>query len=106
MKLIFNHLLCVFSLVLVLWFWIFITPKFVVLSNKAKKIQKNSLLRYRLEQIFSGHGIENYELYYWDTSRSKESNAMVSGVRKYHVFVSSTLIEEVTLPELEAIVLH
>ena len=56
--------------------------------------------------MFEAHDIKKYKLYYWDTSRSKESNAMVSGIRTYHLFVSSNLIEEVTLPELETIITH
>jgi STE24 endopeptidase len=52
------------------------------------------------------HNIKRYKLYVWDSSRSKESNAMVSGVRTYHLFISTTLIEDVTLPELETVITH
>ena len=31
---------------------------------------------------------------------------MVSGIRTFYLFVSSSLIEEVTLPELETVITH
>lgn len=101
-----KNIICIVSLTVVLIIWVALTPKIMILNNNAKKIKKNSMLRYRLEQLFEAHGVKRYELYYWDTSRSKESNAMVSGIRKYHLFVSSNLIDEVTLPELETVVTH
>lgn len=101
-----NHLILILSLVIILILWIVIAPKVILLFNKTKKIENNSLLRHRLIQMFEAHGIKKYELYYWDTSKSKEANAMVCGVVKYHLLISTSLIESVTLPELESIVMH
>lgn len=103
---IWRHILCVISLALILCLWMIFNPKMVIFSNGAKKIEKNSFLRYRLEQVFEAHGIKKYELYLWDSSRSKEANAMVCGFKKYHLLLSSSLVEEITLPELESVILH
>lgn len=101
-----KKIISVTSLFFILVMWVFLTPKIMILNNNAKEIENNTMLRYRLEQLFEAHDIKRYKLYYWDTSRSKESNAMVSGIRNYYLFVSSNLIEEVTLPELETIITH
>lgn len=101
-----RHVMCISSLVIVVLIWIVLTPKIIVFVNKAKKMKKNHMLRYRMEQLFDAHGVKRYELYYWDTSKSKEANAMVSGFFKCNLFVASYLIENVTLPELESIVIH
>lgn len=101
-----SNLICICLLMFVLFIWVLVTPKIMVLSYGAKEIEKNSLLGYRLKKLMELHGIKRYKLYYWDTSRSKEANAMVSGVRKYHLFISSCLIEDITLPELETVITH
>ena len=104
-----EHILtviCIIILLLVLVFWVFISPKVTVLNCKAKEIEKNTLLRYRLEKLMDKHGVKKYKLYVWDSSRSKESNAMVSGFITNYLFISSSLIEDVTLPELETVITH
>lgn len=101
-----HYIMCAAALIGVVCFWVVLTPKIIAFLNGAKKMEKNHMLRYRMEQLFIAHGIKKYELYCFDTSRSKEANAMVSGIGKYHLFVSSYLIESVTLPELESIVTH
>lgn len=99
-------ILCIGILLGILFIWIILTPKIMVLNYKAKKIENNTLLRHRLENLMKRHNIKYYELYCWDSSRSKEVNAMVSGIRKYHLFISTSLIEELTLPELETVITH
>jgi len=101
-----TNIICVISLVFILVIWVVLTPKIMILNYNAKKIEGNSMLGYRLKQLMEAHGVKRYKLYYWDTNRSKESNAMVSGIRTYHLFISSSLIEEVTLPELETVITH
>lgn len=96
----------VFSFIVFLSLWVVLTPKVVLMCNRAKKIESTSLLRHRLVRLFEAHDIKKYELYYWNTSKSKEANAMVSGVFKYNLLISTSLIETVTLPELESIVMH
>ena len=100
------NVICVGSLLTILVLWIILTPKVMAISYNAKEVGKNTLLRYRLEKIMIKHGIKRYKLYCWDSSRSKESNAMVSGVGKCYLFISSCLIEELTLPELETVITH
>lgn len=106
LELYFKHLIFFFSLLSIVVLWIVLAPKVLLMFNKTKKIENNSLLRHRLVQMFEAHEIKKYELYYWDTSKSKEANAMVSGILKYHLLISTSLIESVTLPELESIVMH
>jgi len=100
------NIICIALLLGILFIWIIVTPKMMVLSYNARRIEKNTLLNYRLEKLMKIHDIKRYKLYWWDSSRSKESNAMVSGIGCYYLFVSSTLIEEITLPELETVVTH
>lgn len=101
-----HYILCVCAFILIVCVWQAFTPKIIAFSNRARKMKKNHMLRYRMEQLMKAHDIKKYELYYWDTSRSKEANAMVSGFWKCHLFISSYLIETVTLPELESIITH
>jgi len=101
-----SNIICTILLLIVIVLWVLLAPKVMILNYKAKEIEDNSLLKYRLNKLMDKHGIKHYKLYYWDSSRSKESNAMVSGFIKHYLFISSCLIEEVTLPELETIITH
>lgn len=94
----------VFLLVFIV-LWLLSTPKILIITLGARKIE-NPLLKFRLDKLFRKHKIKRYHLYSWDTSRSNESNAMVSGVFTQYVFISTTLLNEMTLPELEAIITH
>lgn len=100
------NLICIIVILGAVILWIFISPKITVLNYKAQEVEKNTLLRYRLEKLMEKHDVKKYKLYVWDSSRSKESNAMISGIRTNYLFVSSTLIEDVTLPELETVITH
>lgn len=101
-----KMIICASLLLCLLVIWVVSTPKIISLSNGAKEIEKNTLLRHRLEQLMDAHKVRKYKLFCYDSSRSKESNAMVSGIRCYHLFISSCLIEELTLPELETVITH
>lgn len=101
-----KNIICIIGLVFILVVWVCLTPMIMIFTYNAKKIEDNTLLKYRLQQLMNAHKIEKYKLYYWDTSRSKESNAMVSGVRTCYIFVSSSLLDEITLPELETVITH
>lgn len=103
---IYKNIICIVSLALMVIEWVILTPRIMILMHNAKKISKYSVLNYRLEQLMELHNIKKYKLYLWDTSKSRESNAMVSGLRTCYLFVSSSLIEDVTLPELETVVTH
>lgn len=85
--------------------WVFSSPKKTILTLNAKKI-KNERLLHLLNTLFKDNGIKKYELYYWDSSKSNEANAFISGFNKRFLFVSSTLVEMVDERELIAIVLH
>lgn len=102
----YKNIFSIVTLIFILIIWVVLTPKIMVLVYNAKKIEGNTMLKYRLDLLMKGHEIKKYKLYYWDTSRSKESNAMVSGISTYHLFISSTLIEDITLPELETVITH
>ena len=102
----YKNIFSIAILIMILIVWVILTPKIMVLVYNAKKIEGNTMLKYRLDLLMKGHQIKKYKLYYWDTSRSKESNAMVSGISTYHLFLSSSLIEDVTLPELETVITH
>lgn len=101
-----SNAICVTLLLMIMIAWVTLTPKIMKLNYNAKEIEKNTLLRYRLEKLMSKHEVKHYKLFVWDSSRSRESNAMVSGIRTYHLFISSCLIEEITLPELETVITH
>ncbi len=100
------NLICFIVLFAAVILWILLSPRIAILNYKAKEVEKNTLLRHRLEKLMNKHGIKRYKLYVWDSSRSKESNAMISGIRTNYLFVSSSLIEDVTLPELETVITH
>ena len=101
-----NMIICFASLLSLLIVWVILTPKTIALSYGAKEIEKNTLLRHRLEQLMDMHKVKKYKLFCYDSSRSKEANAMVSGIHCYHLFISSCLIEDLTLPELETVITH
>ena len=45
-------------------------------------------------------------MFSWDTSKSNESNAMVAGIMTHYIFISTSLLNDITLPELESILVH
>lgn len=100
------NIICGCCLLFVLIMWIWLAPRVMVLSYNAKKIEPKSVLGYRLNQLMNAHGVKRYKLYIWNTSKSKEDNAFVSGLFRYYIFISSSLIEDVTLPELETVITH
>lgn len=102
----YKNVICIASLLVIIILWIILAPNIIKLKYNAKRIPKNTMLEHRLVQLLEAHGIKKYKLYYWDTSRSKEANAMVSGIRKHYLFISSYLVESVTLPELETVLTH
>lgn len=104
--LLYSNLVCGACLFVILIIWILLTPKIMIFNYSAKRINDNSALKYRLDQMMLMHDIKRYKIYIWDTSRSKEDNAMVAGVFVYHLFISSSLVENVTLPELETVITH
>ena len=106
MPLVYSNILCGICLFLVLMAWIILTPKITMFNYGARKINDKSALKYRLDQIMLMHNIKRYKIYMWDTSKSKEDNAMVAGVFVYYLFISSSLVENVTLPELETVITH
>jgi len=85
--------------------WITTTPGRVKLIYKARKI-KGIELKETLTQLFKDNKIKHFELYYWDSSKTNEANAFISGFTKRYLFISSTLIELITKEELKAVVLH
>ena len=88
-----------------LFIWLLSTPYKTMLFLNARKIP-DSDLSMLLNKLFKDNGIKKYSLYYWDSSDSKENNALMSGIFKKYLFVSSTLIATLTDKELEAVVLH
>lgn len=106
MPILHSNILCGFCLFFVLIVWILLTPKITIFNYRASKLDDKSALKYRLDRIMTMHDIKKYKIYMWDTSRSKEDNAMVAGVFTYYLFISSSLVENVTLPELETVITH
>ena len=92
-------------ILLYLLVWFFTYPYKTILTINAKKIRGKEL-KGRLDELFIRNDISRYKLYYWDSSKSNEANAMVSGVITYHLFISSTLIDSLNNRELEAVILH
>ena len=80
----YRNIICIASLLVIVAIWIILAPDIIKLKYNAKRIPKNTMLEHRLMQLLDAHGIKRYKLYYWDTSRSKEANAMVSGIRKHY----------------------
>lgn len=99
-----NVLVAVFLFVFV-FIYVSSTTSFNILSLKARKIYDKKVLEI-IDNLFVEHGIKRYSLYYWDSSRSNDSNAMVTGFFKTNFFISTSLIESINDRELEAVVLH
>ena len=101
----YREILSVSFIVIYLVIWVLSSPGKTILTLNARKINNEKLL-HLLNTLFSDNGIKNYELYYWDSSKSNEANAFISGFFKRYLFISSTLIETLDDRELMAIVLH
>ncbi len=86
-------------------FYIASTTFFNILSLGARRIKRGKIADF-IGEIFKKHGIKRYRLYYWDSSRSNDSNAMVTGFNKINFFISSSLINSIDDKELEAVILH
>jgi len=100
-----RHIIMVVFLFIFVLIYILSSTFFIVLTLKAKRISDETLLGV-LNKLFKEHKIEKYSLYYWDSSRSNDSNAMVSGFFKVNFFISTSLINSISDKELEAVILH
>ena len=78
--------------------------KTIFLLN-ARKIRDSKLIN-DLSYLFSKYEIKRYRLYYWDSSKSNEENALVLGFFRHYLFISTSLIEALEDDELKAVVLH
>ena len=85
--------------------WILTSPIKTMIALNARKMQ-NPEFREKFSTLFEENKIDKYELYYWDSSKSNEANALISGFFKYYLFVSSSLIESLNERELTAVILH
>ena len=100
-----RHIIMVAFLFTFVFIYILSATFFNVLSLNAKRITDERLLNV-LNKLFNEHKIKRYNLYYWDSSRSNDSNAMVCGLFKVNFFISTSLINSINDKELEAVVLH
>lgn len=85
--------------------YFFTYPFKTIFTLNAKKIT-NKELKSGLDELFIRNDINRYRLYYWNSSKSNEANALVSGFFTYYLFVSTTLIESLNEREFESVVLH
>ena len=97
-------LIGVFLAVFVLIYVASTTP-FSILSLGAIRLKKGKIVD-MVSKLFKEHGIKRYRIYYWDSSRSNDSNAMVTGFFKVNFFISSSLVASIDEKELEAVILH
>lgn len=100
-----RHLLVALFLFCYVVIYVSMTTSFNILSLKARKLNKPKLIE-TISHLFDEHGIKKYKLYYWDSSRSNDSNSMVTGFFTVHFFISTSLIESINNKELEAVILH
>lgn len=105
-EIVYKNIMCVISLIIIMTMWVILTPKIMYIDYNAKKVNNNSMLYYRISKLMERHGVKKFKLYCWDSSKSREANAMVSGIFTCHLFISSCLVEELTLPELETVITH
>lgn len=106
MGIVYKNIMCVISLIMIMAMWVILMPKIMYFDYNARKVNNNSMLYYRISKLMEGHGVKKFKLYCWDSSKSREANAMVSGIFTCHLFISSCLVEELTLPELETVITH
>ena len=86
-------------------FYIATTTLFNMLSLGARRIKKGRVFDV-ISALFKEHKIKRYKIYYWDSSKSNDSNAMVMGFNKINFFISSSLVQSLDDKELEAVILH
>ena len=81
----YREMLSIGFIVTYLIIWVFSSPKKTILTLNAKKI-KNERLLHLLNTLFKDNGIKKYALYFWDSSKSNEANAFISGFSKRYLF--------------------
>lgn len=101
----YREIIVITFIVIYLFIWLFSAPYKAKLILNAKPIYNDELYGL-LTNLFDDNEIKKYKLYYWDSSKSNESNAFISGFFTKSLFVSSSLIEAVNQEELAAVVLH
>lgn len=101
----YRNLSVVLFIAIYLLIWVFSSPFKTILTLNARKM-KNEELVALFDGLFKENEVKRYKLYYWDSSKSNEANALVSGFYTYYLFISSTLIESINKRELQAVVLH
>lgn len=85
--------------------WLLSTPYKTMLVLNARKMRNKDLLS-KITKLFKDNNIKKYSVYYWDSTKSNEANAIISGIFKRYLFISTTLIEKMEDRELEAVILH
>lgn len=100
-----RELMIAAFLVLFVILYVATTTTFHILSLGARRIRKGRVADV-ISSLFKEHGIKRYRIYYWDSSRSNESNAMVTGYSRVNFFISSSLVKSIDDKELEAVILH
>ena len=86
-------------------FYIATTTLFNMLTLGARRIKKGKIFDV-VSSLFKEHHIKKYRIYYWDSSKSNDSNAMVMGFSRVNFFISSSLVQSLDDKELEAVILH
>ena len=100
-----RDVIAVIFMIVYLIVWILSESLMTILTLEARKIENESLLKI-LDNLFIKNGVTKYRLYYWDSSKSNEDNALICGIFIKYVFISTTLLEKLTKREIEAIILH
>ena len=104
-KIISKKVISVLFIVVYLVLWVFSSPYKTIFTLNARKIN-NKVLKQALTKIFNDNEVKKYQLYYWDSSKTNEANALISGFFTRYLFVSTSLIESLNIEELQAVVLH
>ncbi len=104
-SLLYRQLLGIIFIVLYLIIWLFSSPLKTIFLLNARKIKNKKLIN-DIAYLFSKYNIKRYKLYYWDSGKSNEDNALVLGLFTHYFFISTSLIEKLETKELSAVVLH
>lgn len=76
-----------------------------LLSRRSKPL-KDSYLKSKVDEIATTMAVKNYDLYVIDLDRFRIANAAQAGARRFRVFLSSYLIEQLSVDETVAVIAH
>ncbi|MGE5403771.1 MAG: M48 family metalloprotease [Candidatus Saccharibacteria bacterium] len=101
----FGHFTIPVIYTILLLIYIFILPQFRIKLLKVASMG-TSVMYTRLQIFLQKQGIDNAQIFVWQTGKNPIANAMVIGYSRVLVFLTDHLLDNLSMEEIESILAH